>query len=171
MLTSIAFVFMGLSIAVFIHMGGPLIVWTTAQDKYRRFRKLNKLEATRYKTCCMIFWVSIQILGKVLWISFVQWINNSVRKVDRNLYEVSYVINGRLYKMLVKPIRGPAPILLVVNDEGEDITSHVLPYLGAQHDFHGHPFTPRFFEHRQISIETALGETLTFEETDVLRLE
>jgi hypothetical protein len=171
MLTSIAFVFAGLSIAVFIHMGGPLIVWLDVKDKYRRFRKLNKLVATQYKPCCMIFWVSIQILCKSLWLSFMQWANNSVQKADRQRYEVSYIINGRLYKMIVKPVRGPAPILLAVDENQEDITSKLVPYLGPQRDFHGFKLTPQFLGYQEISAELSTGETVTFGETETIVVE
>jgi hypothetical protein len=155
---------------LFLSLKGPDIVRNTVMTKYNRFRKLNKLVSSRSRGCCIIFWISIQLLIKALWFNFLQLINNNVQKVDKHRFEVSYVINGRLYKMLVKNIRGPCPVLLIVDDNNEDVTDVIIPYIGAGRDFHNFKFTPQFFGHNQLSVELSSGETKTFEETDVIIL-
>ena len=168
MLTSIALIFASITMGVFIDMGGLRVVWEDTKDKWRRFRKLNNLVSSQYKTGCMIFWVSIQILCKALWLSFVQWMNNSVKKLGVNTYEVSYVVNGRLYKMLVKPIRGPSPVLLAVDENQNDITSQIVSYLGPRHEFHRTILTPNVLGYTKITMELSNGETVVFEKKNVL---
>jgi len=161
----------GILAGIFIGLGGHTIVKETVMDKYRRFRSLNKLVSSQYKNICMILWVSIQLICKSLYLSFVQWINNSVVKVDKHRYEVSYLINGRLYKMVVKPVRGPAPILLVTDEECNNVTDLVIPYMGVQRDFHGVKITPQFLGYKELTLELDSGETIVLDETEVLRLE
>jgi hypothetical protein len=153
---------------LFLSLKGPEIVRNTVMTKYKSFRKLNKLVSSRSRGCCIIFWISIQLLVKALWFNFLQFINNSVKKVDKHRYEVSYVINGRLYKMIVRNIRGPCPVLLIVDDNNEDVTDVIVPYMGAGRDFHKFKFTPQFFGHTHLSVELSSGETKTFGETEVI---
>jgi hypothetical protein len=63
--------------------------------------------------------------------------NNTVVKIGRNKFEVTYLISGKVYTMVVIPVRGPSPVLQVINDSEEDVTDKVLPYLGPRYDWHG----------------------------------
>ena len=90
MIETSLYIFCGILLGVFYLLDGHTMVKNNIQDRYQRFRKLNKLVATRYKNICMIFYVSLQLICKALWINFLQWINNSVKQIDpNNLYEIS----------------------------------------------------------------------------------
>jgi len=140
-------------------------------DKYRRFRKLNKLVASKYKTNWEIFYHSIELIGRSSWTNLIQWLNGNVKKVDRNLYEITYAINGRLYKMLIKQIRGPVPIKMVLDKDGNDITDKVLPYIGPQHDFHSAELYPNFFSTEKLCFLSHDDSMIEFESDDVLTLQ
>jgi len=61
--------------------------------------------------------------------------NNSsnVTKLDKGLYEVYYKIKGRRYRMLVSPERGPPKITHITDNNGEDVTDTVLPFMGPNY--------------------------------------
>lgn len=103
------------------------------------------------------------MLFKALYISFIQYLNNSVKKLDKNIYEVTYVINGRLYKLIIIPTRGPAPILQISDERGEDMTDKILPYMGPQYNWHGNKYlTPGFFNCRELNFELADGTEYSY---------
>jgi hypothetical protein len=78
--------------------------------KYQKWKSLKSLVSTQHKSKIIINLISFNMVLKSLYLSFIQYINNSVIKIDKNKYEVSYIINGKLYKMIVSPSRGPMPI-------------------------------------------------------------
>ena len=78
--------------------------------RYNRWKKLNRLVSTTEKNSWFIILISLKLILYSLYISFIQKINNNVRKIDRKTYEISYVINGKLYKMISHVQFGPSPI-------------------------------------------------------------
>jgi hypothetical protein len=102
---------------------------------------------------------------QTLYISYLQYINNTVRKLDHKTYEITYVIDGKIYKMLTVPKRGPAPILQISNDKDEDVTEQILPYMGPQYDWHGRNITPRFFSCKSLTFQLSNGKEQTMRES------
>lgn len=88
----------------------------------------------------------------------------SVKKLGKNIYEVSYELNSKSYKMLITPYRGPQPVLQVIDGAGNDITDTVLPYLGPKFDWHGHPIKPSFFNTTSLTINWSNGTNTDFDE-------
>ena len=139
--------------------------------KYKKWQKLNKLVSTTHNSVIIIKLVSISMIFKSYYLSFIQYINNSVKKLDKNTYEVSYVINGKLYKMVVRPSRGPAPILSVKNEHEINIIDDILPYLGPNNDWFNKKYNPRFFNHDVLKFELSSGEIKIFKETEYITLD
>jgi hypothetical protein len=142
------------------------------QSRLKRTREkchnLTNLVSKTEKSKHRIFLVSIKLVLHTIYVSFLQYINNSVRKLDRRTYEISYVIEGRLYRMIVRPRRGPSPILQIINENDEDLTDRVLPYMGPQYDWHGNSFQPKFFNCKKLTFELADGTEHTYaEQTNV----
>lgn len=135
-------------------------------DKMERWRSLNNLVATRHDNRLMVFLMSVQLLLKAMYLSFIQYLNNSVRKLDSNLYEVSYTINGRVYKMLVEPIKGPTPVLQIISDNSEDVTDIIMPYLGPRYDWHRSMISPNFFDQCSLTFELMDGSSHTYQGDD-----
>lgn len=152
---------------MFFQTGSHRIAYHAVQDRYKRFKNLNSLVAStpqgQYQSKTMVIIVSTKMLIQAFYLALVQYMNNSVRKLDRNVYEVSYVINGRMYKMLVTPQRGPAPVLQISNDEDEDVTEQVLPYMGPQYDWHNNRIAPEFFGCKSLTFELADGSEHTYD--------
>lgn len=163
------FVYLSFPIMIFMFFqtGSYRIAYHAVQDRYKRFKNFHSLVAStprgqnQSKTIVII--VSAKMLIQAFYLTFLQYMNNSVCKLDRNVYEVSYVINGRMYKMLVTPQRGPAPVLQISNDEDEDVTEQVLPYLGPQYDWHNNRIAPEFFGCKTLTFELADGSEYTYD--------
>lgn len=144
-----------------------LVIKNVVMKKFKKFRKLNSLVATGETENFKIIYVSLKLIAKASYISFIQYMNNSVTPIEGGKsYELTYVINGRIYKLIVTPIRGPVPIMQISNDNGEDVTDIVLPYMGPQYDWHYREFAPRFFGYKSLTFELADGSERTYEDSD-----
>lgn len=154
----------------FLYMDGYAITKDIVLSRYNRWKSLNQLVSTQHKTYIMIFLFSLKLLCQALYLSFVQYMNNSVKKIDKKTFEISYIINGKIYKMVVSPYRGPCPVLQVTDDEVNDITDIVLPYLGPSNNWHNNKFNPKFFGKNTLTFELANGEEKTFQQEDCIIL-
>jgi hypothetical protein len=163
---------MFISICLFIGMicGGTLFVRTDGHNitykkinyTYNRLKRLKRLVSTKHSSNFMIFFVSSKMLAQSLYISIIQYLNNSVKKIDKNMYQVSYVINGKMYNMIVKPTKGPTPILQIIDNTQRDITDEILPYMGPNYDWHNTKFNPEFFGYDSLYFQLSNGEEFTF---------
>ena len=140
-----------------------LIIKNVAVIKYNKWKRLNTLVSSTENNNIRIAFISFKMVLRAFYIGFIQYMNNSVRQIDNKTYELTYVINGKIYKMIVTPKKGPAPILQISNDLENDVTDHVLPYMGPQYDWHGSRFNPEFFTYRSLTFELADGTEHTYE--------
>ena len=145
-------------------------IYNETLDLYRRWKNLNSLVSTRHSNYFKIVINSFWILSKSLYIQTVQYMDTTVKQIDAKNYEITYVINGKLYKMIITPIRGPAPLLQVRDEKDDDITEKILPYLGPRHDWHGCKFTPKNFGYEKITFELADGTNKSFKKNDNLTI-
>ena len=73
---------------------------------------------TTYMFACVKFSMCIQTL-----------LNNwCVKEIEKNIYEVSFILNNKLIKVLVKVKKGPSKIMCVINDNNEDVTTIIQPF-------------------------------------------
>ena len=88
--------------------------------------------------------------------------NSSVRRIGRNKFLVTYVIKGRSYSMIVMPKRGPTPVIQVINDKEEDVTTDVVPYMGPRYDWH-HDFIEfkTLFDSDELTFNMSSGNSVT----------
>ncbi len=162
MFTYITLVF-GLLLTGFVYrLETHLIVKESVTSRYNRWKNLNQLVSTTESSKMRIFCISMQMILQTLYIAFLQYMNTTVRKLDRKTYEVRYVIDGKIYNMIVKPTRGPAPVLQISNDKQNDVTDQVLPYMGPQYDWHHTRISPEFFGHNSLTFELMDGTEHTY---------
>lgn len=136
--------------------------------KYHRLKRLYNLVSTRHNSSLMICIISIKMLLQAFYLNFIQYMNNSIIKLDKNTYILSYILHDNEYKMIIKIARGPSPILSIKNQDDKDMTDIVMPYLGPKNDWHNNKFTPKFFECKILSFELLNGEIIKFfEETEI----
>lgn len=138
-------------------------------NKYYRWKELNNLVSTTETNKLNIFMISMKLIIQTVYIAFLQYINKTVRKIGRNTYEISYVIDGKLFKMIVISKRGPTPILQISDDKQNDVTEQILPYMGPQYDWHNTHFSPEFFGTKSLIFELLDGTEYTYEEKTNLK--
>ena len=144
---------LAVSFWLFLRLEGYRAVGAQISYRYQRWRSLNNLISTQHTTTFAIFYHSLCLLCRVLYLSFIQYMNSTIVKLGRNKFLITYVVSGKHYSMVVIPLRGPVPVLQVINDNEEDVTTNVLPYLGPRYDWHNNNIN---------FSETFKSESLTF---------
>ena len=115
----------------------PEVIYSKCSKEISRFNSLMSLVSTTEKRFIMVYLISIKMIFKLSYIKLRRYfITSPVKKVSNNTYEVSYEINNICYKMLVQPFRGPRPVMQITDDNNNDITEHILPYMGPRYDWH-----------------------------------
>ena len=142
----------------------------TLKDRYNKIKSLNQLVSSQYKNVFVIFWVSFYIIMQAMYIKFLQLVNKSMVKINKNTYQLTYVINGQLYKLIVKTRKGPKNVILATDENDEDITDIIHSYMGPCENFHGDTITPEFFGKNKITLNLSSGEDKTFDKTDAISI-
>jgi hypothetical protein len=162
------YIFSILVTGIFIKLDGIKIVKEQSIIKYKKWKALNKLVSTTYKNDMEIIWVSIKLCFFALYIELLQYLNKSVQKVKKNTYDFSYVIEGKLYKYRIKVKRGPNPILQISNENSEDITEIILPYLGPENNWHGANLTPNILGYKSLIFQLADSNERQYSYDDII---
>lgn len=136
--------------------------------KYNDYKRVTKLVSSTRKNLLLIHLVSLKLIIMLYYISFLQFCNKSVVCIDKNLYQVTYTINGKLYKMLVKQTKGPNPFVKISNEMNIDITKDILPYIGPQYNFHGSNLTPKSLHCKSLTFTLNNGKTFVYQEKDII---
>jgi len=76
---------------------------------------------------------------------------------------VTYILDGRLYKLSVKRRRGPPKTLLVIDENDNDVTREIAPFFGPERNWHKLDYTPSFWGKESLTFELVDGESMTFE--------
>jgi hypothetical protein len=146
----------------FVYLDGYKIVKNVLNTKYNKFRQINRLVATNHKGTCNILWISICLVFKALWINIIQNLNNTVIYLGENNYLITYSVKGVVYKMIVKPPRGPKKFLYIYDENKIDVSDLLFPYLGPDDNFHGKKYTPKFFDKQQLVFVDCYGVEKSF---------
>lgn len=102
--------------------------------KYKKWLNLNYMMSTKYKSPIAVKIMSVYMIFKFFYLNLIQYLTNSVVKVDKNIYEVNYIINGKFYKMIIKPERGPSSFEQILNDKDENVIEEVMSYYGPHYN-------------------------------------
>ena len=136
--------------------------------KYNTWTKLNNMVSIKHKNYIFIIWFSIKLILQALYINLIQYLNKSLIMIDKNTYELTYIINGTTYKNRIKIKKGPKPVLQISDECSEDITDKILPYLGPSYDFNGSKLTPKIFGYKTLTFEMSDGNEKFFDENDII---
>lgn len=151
-------------VGVFFYLNDYHIVRNRIVLKWNKFRQLNKIVAINYDGFFTIIWVSFCMIFNAQWLNILRYLNNCVVQIDKKTYEVTYVIAGKTYKMIIRPLRGPRRVLLVSDENHDDVSYLVFPYLGPKENFHGEKYTPEFFKKKELVFEFSNGTERIFKE-------
>jgi len=119
--------------------------------KYQKWVSLNSMMASKYKSPTIVKIMSVYMICKFCYLQTLQYLTNTVVKIDKNSYEISYIINGKIYKMVVKPERGPLNYYKILNDKNENIIDEISQYYGP-HYKNQVKLTPSFFKTSHIKL-------------------
>ena len=145
-------------------------VSTKIKTSFYKIKRLKALVSSQNEGRINIYWITFCIILKSFYISFLQRINKTVIKLDKNTWEISYIIDDKLYKIVVKKKRGPRDILSIIDDKKEDVTNLVLPYLGPGEDFYKSILTPDFFSKKSLTFNLSNGTEIIFKKTNLIEI-
>jgi len=128
--------------------------------KLVKFRKIN------FKSL-KIF---IQLFLKVIYILIIQKFSKNLNKIKKNTYELTYSVNGKIFKYRFKIEKGPSKILQIIDNNNNDVTSEIIPYSGPMNDFHMTNYTPKDFNQIELTFNLFNGKELTFKENEIIEL-
>ena len=137
-------------------------------EKYHKFRELNKLVSTQYSSNIDIFWISSKIAAKSIYLDIFQTLNKTVTKIGKNKFEITYILNEQEYKFIVEGRRGPKNIVSITDENYNNVTDKIEPYLGPKQDFHNRQFTPNCFGYERLNFEIVGGNILSFNKYDLM---
>jgi len=75
----------------------------------------------------------------------------NVEKISNLLYELSFTIEGKKCKLIIKIIRGPRKKYIIYDENKVNITSKILPYLNLH--FTPQNPTPKLLSHNKIILK------------------
>jgi hypothetical protein len=152
------------------HLEGHLVVYNSVSNRKAQILKLVSVVSTQHKNIITIIWMTMCLIAEALYISLIQRLNKSVKRIDNKTFEITYFVGGRLYKMRVTPKRGPSPVMQISNENQEDVTDQILPYMGPSYNWHNNTFSPACFGHQTLVFEFMDGTETAFEEKNVVDL-
>ena len=129
------------------------------------YLKTKSVRKSLVRTC--------RTVAVILYMMLYQKLQKNVVVVKKEEYDILYVLHEQLYKIRVHAKRGPyhKRILQVINENDEDVTVDVQPYLGPQEDFHGLLYEPAIIGYKQLTFNMDDGTTKSFESGQVIKLD
>lgn len=95
---------------------------------------------------------------------------NLPEKFNRKYIKISYKFNGKTYFYLLRVPRGVTPLKSIEDENGNDISEFIIPYLGPNLDCHNISICPKDFGYKSIKISTIFDKVIVFEEDDKITL-
>jgi hypothetical protein len=140
------------------------------KENYNDLQNLKKLVSTTEKNFILVNFISLKIIFQMYCDKLrKKFISHKPKLVDKNVYEIEYNLNDKIYKLVFKNKKGPTPILQIFT-ENEDVTEKILEYAGPEYNFHGHIFTPKFWGYKLLTFDLANGEEKSFSENESIIL-
>ena len=171
-LTFISSIFWGVPIAFVIYTIYVTDFHRICLEKFKhtskRIKNLKGLVSTQYSGLIWIIFYTFKMILKTAWVNFLQYMNDNVTQKGKH-YQVSYVIRGKLYKILVLPKRGPPDILSIVDENYFDVTDDISPFFLSQETI-VKDLNPRLFEKENLEFSTSNADVYTFSENDTIKL-
>lgn len=141
-------------------------IYEYSKFKYNEWIKLNSMMSLKYKHPVIIKIMSVYMIFKFSYLQIIQYLTNSVIKIDKNHYEISYIINGKLYKIIVRHKRGPSHIHKIIDGKNNDITDSIMEYHGPNQK----KISPSFFNSEFFVVHHINGDLFTIKEFEELEL-
>tara|TARA_A100001011_G_C14318317_1_gene849077 strand:+ start:3725 stop:4177 length:453 start_codon:yes stop_codon:yes gene_type:complete len=116
-----------------------------------------------------IIFVTIKLVTWALYLKLWQKCNKSLRKIDKNNYELTYMVENRIFKYKFNLPLGPSPVLMVINEHEEDITKEIKEIMGPMYNWHGiAAVTPDLLGYKSLTFELSNGEQKNYNDHEVI---
>jgi len=138
-------------------------------SKRSKINALNSLTSTQHKNKCMILYSSMKLVCKSYYLKWLKYLNNTVKQIDKNTFEITYVINDKTYKMIVKPKRGPPPFVIEDINNNIDINK-IMSHYGPNQDWHGNKLCPNFFGVSELKFNMNDGRDIVFKGDECINI-
>lgn len=98
---------------------------------YDRFNELLNFVGSQNHTGINQYLVSFHIISKMVYTSIIQRLNNSVKKINNNQYDLMFIIEGKPYINRLNIDRGPSSFLEAYDaDTKKNISFYMKMYSG-----------------------------------------
>ena len=135
----------------------------TVQTNYNRYKMLSVLCNGTGRSKSSLIFAAMKLMFNLMCCTFIQKLNNRLVAVDPSgKFVLTYVIKGRMYRMLIEPPKGPCPVLQIINDSEEDVTDIVRPFMGPKYDWYGEKPPLIDMGYSSLTIINGEGEEQTF---------
>lgn len=94
--------------------------------------------------------------------------HSTIEQVSKNKYTITYSINDKIYKIIIRPNRKPHPVYQIRDSEGLDVTDHIVPYMGPEYNYHGSKITPTDLGHMALTIQLDNDHEYTITENQII---
>ena len=139
-----------------------LNVITNQYEKIKNYRQIMK--HANIKINYNMFRMVFMLLWQAAILIISQWFNKNVENIGKNKYQVQFCIGGKIYKIIIKHQKGPSNILQIVDNNDNDITNKIEPYL----IFVPQNITPGELCYDNITVMYSDGTDKKYEKNDVL---
>lgn len=95
---------------------------------------------------------------------------NLPEKFNKKYIKISYKFNDKTYFYLLRVPRGVTPLKSIEDENGNDISEVISPYLGPNLDCHNISIYPRDFGYKTVKVTTIFDKVVIFEENDQINL-
>lgn len=91
-------------------------------------------------------------------------------KFNKKYLKISYKYNDKSYFYLLKVPRGVTPLKSIQDEDGNDVSEVITPYLGPNLDCHNVSICPLDFGYKSVKVTTIFDRVVTFDENDQFSL-
>lgn len=133
--------------------------WITGSDtrigKYYRYknRKWNELKTMvsgQYSSTFDIYRVSWQMILQAIYQDMLSFFDNRLEKKGNKLYELTYMVEGQMYKMPIKVRRGPGKIFAAEDENGNCILLSLKQYCSPSGNIINSLVTPKYLGYEKV---------------------
>jgi hypothetical protein len=133
------------------------------RKKRRKWKDLKKMVSSQYESPFDIYRISCKMLLQALYADIIEVFDNRVEKKSNKIYELTYYIEGQMFKMPLKVKRGPSNILSATNEKDKCVLLNIKQYSTPDGKFNNECLTPKYLGCDEINIET-MEDEYTFKE-------
>lgn len=137
------------------------VINTSIKKNFTDFKRVKNLVRSTETNIFMIYYCTTLLCAKYIIANFKKkyLVDKNVISLGDNVYQITYKIDDKEYKLLVQKYRGPCPVMQVTNEHDIDVTDVIIPFMGPAYDWHnfklnGKSFNPpNYFNYEKLTFE------------------